>query len=105
MIFVSINCFHHEKVEIVQNSEKTILIVEDDHKTSSLVALYLEREGFQTIIADDGLAAIEILNQQQPDFVILDQDIMEVPIEEVPNIKIDGTYINGEKVYSSTKLF
>ena len=38
------------------------------------------------------------------DFVILDQDIMEVPIEEVPNIKIDGTYINGEKVYFSTKL-
>lgn len=39
------------------------------------------------------------------DFVILDQDIMEVPIEEVPNIKIVGTYINGEKVYFSTKLF
>ena len=33
------------------------------------------------------------------DFVILDQDIMQVPIDEVPNIKIDGTYINGEKVY------
>ena len=32
------------------------------------------------------------------DFVVLDQDIMEVQIEEVPNIKIDGTYINGEKV-------
>lgn len=72
MIIVSINYFLHEKVEIVPDSEKTILIVEDDHKTSSLVALYLEREGFQTIIADDGLAAIEILNQQQPDFVILD---------------------------------
>jgi predicted amidohydrolase YtcJ len=33
------------------------------------------------------------------DFVILDQDIMEVPIDQVPNIKINGTYINGEKVY------
>ncbi len=33
------------------------------------------------------------------DFVILDQDIMKVQIKEVPNIKIDGTYINGEKVY------
>jgi hypothetical protein len=32
------------------------------------------------------------------DFVILDQDIMEVQMKEVPNIKIDGTYINGEKV-------
>ena len=52
--------------------EKTILIVEDDHKTASLVALYMEKEGFQTIIAEDGLAAIEIVKQQQPDFVILD---------------------------------
>jgi predicted amidohydrolase YtcJ len=32
------------------------------------------------------------------DFVILDQNIMDIPIEQVPNIKIDGTYINGEKV-------
>ncbi len=54
------------------DSEKTILIVEDDHKTSSLVALYLEKEGFLTVIAEDGLAAIEIVNKQQPDFVILD---------------------------------
>ena len=33
------------------------------------------------------------------DFVILDQSLMEASIEEVPNIKILGTYINGEKVY------
>ena len=52
--------------------DKTILIVEDDHKTSSLVALYLEKEGFKTIIAEEGLAAIETVKRQQPDFVILD---------------------------------
>lgn len=32
------------------------------------------------------------------DFVILDKNMMEVEIEEVPNIEINGTYINGEKV-------
>ena len=32
------------------------------------------------------------------DFVILDNNIMDIPIAQVPNIKIDGTYINGEKV-------
>ncbi len=32
------------------------------------------------------------------DFVVLDRDIMEVPIEEVPNISIVGTYISGQKV-------
>ena len=52
--------------------EKTILIVEDDHKTSSLVALYLEKEGFGTIVAEDGLTAIQMVKQQHLDFVILD---------------------------------
>ena len=32
------------------------------------------------------------------DFVILDKNMMDVEIEEVPNIEINGTYINGEKV-------
>lgn len=49
-----------------------ILIVEDDKKTASLVALYLEREGFQTVIASDGLRALELAKSRQPAFVILD---------------------------------
>jgi len=49
-----------------------ILIVEDDKKTASLVALYLEREGFQTVIAYDGQEAIELTEQHKPMFVILD---------------------------------
>ena len=32
------------------------------------------------------------------DFVILDKDIMEVALEEVPNVIILETYVNGEKV-------
>jgi DNA-binding response OmpR family regulator len=56
----------------VPDSEKTILIVEDDHNTSSLVSLYLEKEGFQTVIAEDGLSAIEIVDKQPLDFIILD---------------------------------
>ena len=51
---------------------KKILIVEDDHNTASLIALYLEKEGFHTMIAEDGLAALEFFKQQRPDFVILD---------------------------------
>jgi DNA-binding response OmpR family regulator len=49
-----------------------ILIVEDNKKTASLVALYLEREGFQTVIAYDGQQAIELTEQHKPIFVILD---------------------------------
>ena len=32
------------------------------------------------------------------DFVILDKDIMEVSLEEVPNVIVLETYVNGEKV-------
>ena len=49
-----------------------ILIVEDDRKTASLVSLYLEREGFQTVLAYDGQEALELASLHQPGFVILD---------------------------------
>ena len=49
-----------------------VLIVEDDRKTASLVALYLEREGFKTISAYDGKKALELAQQCHPISVILD---------------------------------
>ena len=49
-----------------------ILVVEDDKKTASLIKLYLEREGFQTVIAYDGRQALELAEQHRPIFVILD---------------------------------
>jgi DNA-binding response OmpR family regulator len=49
-----------------------ILIVEDDKKTASLVALYLEREGFETMTAYDGRQALELAQRHNPIFVILD---------------------------------
>jgi DNA-binding response OmpR family regulator len=50
----------------------TVLIVEDDKNTANLVALYLEREGFQTIIAHDGQQALQLERRHKPIFVILD---------------------------------
>lgn len=49
-----------------------ILIVEDDKNTASLVALYLEREGFHPIVAHDGKAALELARRHEPIFVVLD---------------------------------
>ena len=51
---------------------KTILIVEDDENTSSLIALYLEREGFSPVTADDGEMALALAGKHKPDLVILD---------------------------------
>lgn len=49
-----------------------ILIVEDDHNTSKLVATYLAREGFTTIAAYDGEEALRQARLKEPGFVILD---------------------------------
>ena len=49
-----------------------ILIIEDDKKTASLVALYLEREGFQALVAHDGQKGLGMALQHRPVLVILD---------------------------------
>ena len=49
-----------------------ILVAEDDRHTASLVSLYLEREGFDTIEAYDGQSALDIAGSRPLSFVILD---------------------------------
>jgi DNA-binding response OmpR family regulator len=53
-------------------NQGTVLIVEDDRNTAALVATYLEREGFSTVVVHDGGQAIEIAGACDPVFVILD---------------------------------
>ena len=50
----------------------TVLIVEDDPNTAALVATYLEREGFSTVLVHDGGQAIKAARDCDPVFVILD---------------------------------
>ena len=52
-------------------SEK-ILIVDDDVNICELLRLYLEKEGFQTVIVNDGESAITVFKEEQPDIVLLD---------------------------------
>jgi len=49
-----------------------VLIVEDDNKTASLINLYLQREGYDTAVAVDGVEALKLARQQNPAVVILD---------------------------------
>lgn len=49
-----------------------ILVVDDDQKIVELVKLYLERDRFQVFTAFDGLHALELARQKQPDLIILD---------------------------------
>ena len=37
------------------------------------------------------------------DFVILDKDIMEIPLSEIPEVKVKKTFSHGEKVFEDVK--
>ncbi len=49
-----------------------ILIVEDEQEIAQLIKQTLVTEGFSCRIANNGLTALDIFKQQQPDVVILD---------------------------------
>ena len=34
------------------------------------------------------------------DFVIFDKDIMSIPMNEIPSLRVKATYVNGEEVYA-----
>jgi len=51
---------------------RRILLVEDDPKTRTTVALYLEREGYDVATAADGMEALERAREREPHLVVLD---------------------------------
>jgi two-component system, OmpR family, phosphate regulon response regulator PhoB len=49
-----------------------ILIVEDEAPQAEMLRYNLEHEGYQTILIENGDAALEAVTQNQPDLVIVD---------------------------------
>jgi two-component system, OmpR family, response regulator ResD len=50
----------------------SILVVDDEPTIAEVVARYLDRAGYQTSVAGNGLEAIEVAATQRPDLVVLD---------------------------------
>jgi two-component system response regulator VicR len=57
--------------EIVKES-KTILIVDDEEPIRDILVCNLQREGYKTIEAGDGVTAVNIALEQKPDLILLD---------------------------------
>lgn len=49
-----------------------ILVVDDDQNICELLRLYIEKEGYEVSIANDGRKALELFEAQNPDLVMLD---------------------------------
>ena len=53
-------------------SARNIMVVDDEKNICELIRLYLEKEGFNVTIANNGSDAINMIRQKQPDLVLLD---------------------------------
>ncbi len=53
-------------------SKQTILIADDDSNICELLRLYLEKDGFKTVIANNGREALDFADKFLPDLIVLD---------------------------------
>ena len=61
----------------------TVLVVEDERKIRELVRGYLEHEGLSVLSTGSGAEAITLARQTDPDLLVLDLRLGDVPGEEV----------------------
>ena len=58
--------------EVLDKDKKTILIVDDEQHIVDILVYNLEKEGYNTLQANDGLTAVDIALSQKPDLILLD---------------------------------
>ena len=49
-----------------------IMVVDDDSNICELLRLYLEKEGFDTVLAENGAEALDKFEKEKPDLMLLD---------------------------------
>ena len=54
------------------NSKGCILIVDDNRSVVRIIEVLLQREGFETLTAFDGLEGLQKAREEKPDLIILD---------------------------------
>ncbi len=87
-----------------------ILYVEDTPESQRLVQRILAAEGFEVVIAEDGISAIEIARQEMPDLILMDINIggldgYEVTtrlrtiqgLEDVPIVAVTAATLAGDR--------
>ncbi len=54
------------------STEVCIVVIEDDHNISDLVAMYLRRDGFRVLQADDAETGLAVVAREGPRLVVVD---------------------------------
>ncbi len=62
-----------EEVDIGKDfNRKTILVVDDEESIVDLLVYHLQKEGYDTLQAYDGVTAVEMALKEKPDLILLD---------------------------------
>ena len=56
----------------INNDKKTILIVDDEKPIVDILVYNLQKEGYNTLEANDGLTAVDLALNKKPDLILLD---------------------------------
>ena len=62
----------------VQASDKSVLIVEDNDDNRAIYSLMLARNGYRVLEAADGATALQVIDAERPELVLLDISIPRV---------------------------
>ncbi|MEC7370150.1 MAG: response regulator [Pseudomonadota bacterium] len=54
---------------------KKILIVEDNEMNRDMLSRRLARKGYEVILAEDGAAGLDMMENEQPDLVLMDMGL------------------------------
>lgn len=58
--------------EVIDKDKKTILIVDDEQHIVDILVYNLEKEGYNTLQANDGITAVDVALEKRPDLILLD---------------------------------
>ena len=58
--------------EIIEKDKKTILVVDDEQDIRELLVFNLQKEGYATLEAMDGVTAVDMALKERPDLILLD---------------------------------
>ena len=78
--------------DLVEQEKKTILVVDDEESIMDLLVYNLEKEGYHTLKAYDGLTAVEMALKERPDLILL--DVMIPKLDGISVCKKIRYYLN-----------
>ncbi len=87
-----------------KNSERTVLIVDDDDATRQVVSRTLTREGWTVLEAENGKVAFDRLSKEAPNLILLDLAMPEMDgFEFLTRLRNDGIHTGIPVVVLTSK--